>query len=424
MSQPVAVLVHGKEMKQSDVSYEVNEAAPLYREKITKADKIEMTFIPACPVCKGTKRLDTSRNIVQWRKHWDANTPYGTCPECWKPEPKASPWGIQLLDDDGIVYAEETAKLLDDEEDMVLYAEFNIQDTVTLVKSRAMRRGKILCTRTLTPIHCTENDIIKMRHALVIEKCAEVEYKETDEALRNTNLRNLTLLTANSNLVRAHGHTPNVFHLFDNGDTEQLGAEIRVKFARWYPKAIWIKDDGSIRTTYDMDSALFKDIKKKSEVRDLAGRAMYGCEVVWALESGELVTMFCGTKSMRRAVASVKRVHGHEHMLNAVAIKSSKFQWVTVGFTPVERPSHMWQDKRIVDLDDKHLWNIIQAVKKKQWASGSPVRFNPVIETALVAEYDKRLDAGRYTKKRVKKIKKKNKKWEDENLHNGCAQHR
>ena len=333
-----------------------------------------------------------------------------------KTEPKTSHWAIQLLDQRGCILGQEEAHMADEDDGIVLRADFDIRASITIVKSRALRRNKIIGENTLPtgPIAATYGDIIKISHALVVEtrkECAEVEYKE--ETPKNPDLRGLKLLTSMSNLVKAHGHEPNKFYLFDNGDTECLGAEVKARFDSWYPKAIWTKKDGSIRTTYDLDSALFKDIKKKADAGGPASAlAMYGCELVWELEGGELVTMFCGTKNMRRAVADVKRVHGTKHTLNAVAVDAKNFQWVTVEFTPFVPEIPKWQGTELYDLDAKHLWNIVQAIKNGQWANGSKVRFNPTMKKALLTEYDYRDDAGAYTKKKVKKIKKQNKKWE------------
>ena len=356
----VEVFVHGVKMEQSDASY----------EEISAADKVEMAFIPKVPN-----------------------------------------WGIQLVDSNGMVYADQPAQMLDEEEGMILYAEFDIQDTVTIAKSRAMRRGKLLGVNTLNPIACTEHDIIKMRHALVLEtrkECAEVEFKkETDEPIKNADLQCLRLMTANSNVCKQGQFPINEFALVDNGDMESLGAEVRVKFHDWYPKAVWIKEDGSARTTYNLDGALFKDIQKKADTRQYAGHAMYGAEYVFELETGELVTMFFGTKATRRAMTNIQRVVGHGHILAVKHVKMRQFEFYTVGVQPVLPPA-MWMSEPITGLGNKHLWNIIQAVNKGEWASGKGVRFNPVIAKALTDEYAKREADGAYTKKKVKKIKKAN----------------
>jgi hypothetical protein len=265
--EPVKVLVHGVEQKQSEVTY--NESTPGTVE-ITKADKIEMTFIP-----------------------------------------KVSPWSLELVDEDGTIYMDQPAQLDDTGKDLVLRAEFNIEDSVTLTKSRAVRNGKLIGVKEFkNPIPCTEHDIIKMDHALILEErkeCAEVEFKK--EAPKNPELCRIQLMTANS------------------------------------PK--------------------------------------------------------------------VQRVDDYEHILTSKRMKLANFEYYSIDVLPVvAKVELLWQGKPIHELDDKHLWNIIQAVKKKQWASGSPARFSLEMEQALVTEYDKRLDAGRYTKKRVKKIKKKNEKYD------------
>jgi len=316
-----------------------------------------------------------------------------------------TPWGIQLIDDDGIVYAEETAKLVD-EEDMVLYAEFNILDSVTIVESRAMRHGKILCKKEIPPIVCTEHDIIKMRHALVFKE------KETVETVKNAELCRLQLMTSNSKACREGSFPCNEYALIDNGDMESLGKSLKVKFIDWYLKATWSGGDGAIRTSYNPESALFKEIQAGANARNTG--CLSGPELVLELESGKRVTFFCGTLGSKRGVANICHERNALHLLEIQTFDTMSRTFVAPKITPIKAQA-LWMGKPISKLDDGHLWNIIQAVETGQWASGAPAWFDAVTTTALADEYARRKIFGVFSKKRVKKIKKHNKEYEDRN---------
>lgn len=68
----------------------------------------------------------------------------------------------------------------------------------------------------------------------------------------------------------------------------------------------------------------------------------------------------------------------------------------------------LWMSEEIIDLEDKRLWNIVQALDCGEWASGRKASCEPVMYAAIMAEYDTRKQLGHYSRKKVKKIRKAN----------------
>lgn len=349
---------------------------------------------------------------IDWKTHippsWKAK-------QCAEVEYKESFWQLQILDKRKCILGQEDGRLVDEEEGLVVYADFNLQEPTTIHGSRVLHRGKILSAADLPcgPLMVTPHDTVVMRHALSLAPEPEPE----PERIKNKHLRRIQLMTANSRVCKNGSFPVNEYALIDNGDMESLGKQVKVKFVEWYPKATWIKADGTIRTSYDTDSVLFKDIQKKFETR-ISHNARYGPEFVLELESGELVTFYCGNRSARRVSMDFIKSPGAPHYLETRVLAMGSKEWMTLKVTLIRpKADTLWMGKPISGLGDKHLWNIIQAVENGHWASGQAVRFNPVTATALLDEYAKRKDAGHYSKKKVKKIKKANKKYEESMNH-------
>jgi len=199
---------------------------------------------------------------------------------------KKSYWDLQILDKRGCILGQMSARMVDEDEGIILYADFDIYTETTICKTRVLRRNKIIetCSLPKGPIHAQSSDLLKIRHALCIE-----------------------------------------------------------------PK-----------------------------------------------ESGECAMADCQNSTQ----------YSNPHaMCDQCATKQKKY----ASYKP-----NTWQGKELKDLNDKHLWNIIQAVGTGQWVSGKQAKFTSAMKDSLITEYNERVCKGAYTRKKVKRIKKSNKKWESE----------
>jgi len=318
-----------------------------------------------------------------------------------------SNWAIALVTTTGVVHATVSAIMSEDDLGLVLNGDDHIVPcSVTLKGTRAMFRGKIVAMRDFNnPVAAQEYDVLKVQHHLNLDA-----QPVPDEEPKNIGLRRLQLMTSNSRYCKEGVFPVNEFALIDNGDLESLGKQLKARFVDWYPKAMLIKEDGSIETSYNLNSELFKSIQKKADAR--IHQARYGAEFVLQLDTDELVTMFCGSKAMRRQMASIKREENWMHTITAKCIHFKNIAFFTTEFTPDKRIPILWMGEQLCSLGNKRLWNIIQAVECGHWASGKPAMFRNDVRIALEKEYSKRQAAGDYTKKKIKKIKKKNKEYE------------
>jgi hypothetical protein len=130
-------------------------------------------------------------------------------------------------------------------------------------------------------------------------------------------------------------------------DADDLGDSIDLLVLARKPKAIDMSDAGQIIVTYDRNSEVFKDIEKRSSVKD--SRCQFGVTfLVIERSTGKLYEFFCGTVSSQREIPAIS-----DHMrLTAEQIKARGLKDVKPhGPLPLTLKS-----KRVEDKNKGYSW--------------------------------------------------------------------
>ena len=156
-------------------------------------------------------------------------------------------------------------------------------------------------------------------------------------------LPRIMLMATTSGLVVDKKMAAGDYALVDGDSFIDLGSEFDLLVCNWRPKAMDVSGN-EIVSAYDPDSAVFKEIQAKADVKDSG--CMFGPEfLVYVKSAKKYASYFMSSKTSRREAPALRK-----YLTKAATLKShlidppkSKYKWygpvVTSCSTPFEVPS-------------------------------------------------------------------------------------
>jgi hypothetical protein len=227
---------------------------------------------------------------------------------------------------------------------------------------------------------------IKSRRAMIAESAKLLPAPEPDTLYVNGRkicsmpkgdysddpLRQLKLLQPMSGLVRDHGLTPFVFHLFDNGDSEEVGDTISGMLLSREPTTLEIGPGGEKHP---------------------------GVKLTWELTDGcELVEQVCFSK-LQVGQAKKLKLDRRYTLTTAKRRMKNGYDFSVIKYT---KDGGKWGHVPIAKLGNAHLWNIWHAMERGSWANGTECFVDEDQANNIYDEYKKREKRGLFNTKAIK----------------------